>query len=511
MTRPNASAHAHQDKLLDFAYGELPAEEARRVEQHVQSCAKCNDELGSIRGVRLAFSRLPDEPAPDAGLESLLAYANQKARQNAAGPEPAHAKLRVWLFGLAGVSALGLIGIVGVNMTVQSRAREVAAAEFAATKNRDLQPPVAAPAPAPNANAAPVAQGIGGLEEKQDKEQAPSGQLQALGTGRMAAETQLDSAQRLGTQDLVGKAARSKMKGGKVGVTRVDVDPGYRPRRDDGGGAGALSMRGGSVGSSYGVSSGAPPSEGGLGSTLSEEAAAEPVAQEEAADDEAAKQVAQAPASDDEATNQEARQSDNEPIDPFAQAQAAPSEREAAGAREQASKSGLFDRRTEGPEGSFAESDSAFAGRTAAPKPASSAPSASREPSRIMAKKSSPPPPPQVSSAAPSEPKSERSTYDRVRNRAVVADTAPSAPPAKQPLTREQEIAQLRGYVAKATGVRLAEFLTRLCELEREEGDKRATATCGQVMKQFAGTEYARRAARQVQSVSDTDVQDAKK
>lgn len=461
MNRPNASAHAQQDKLLDFAYGELPADEARRVEQHVQSCAKCNDELGSIRGVRLAFSRLPEEPAPDAGLESLLAYANQKARQNAAGPEPAHAKFRVWLFGLAGVSALGLIAVVGVNMTMQSPAKEVAAAEFAATKNRDLAPPVAAPAPAPNANDAAFAQGIGGFEEKKDKEQAPSGPLQALGTGRMAAEAQLDSTQRLGTQDLVGKAARSKMKGGKVGVTRVDVDPGYRTRRDDGGGGGALSMRGGSVGASYGVSSGAPSSAGGWGATASEEVAAEP-AQEQASGDEAANQV-----------------------------------------------EGGVDRR-EAATGSLAKPDSALAGRTPAPKPASSAPVDFDEASRIMAKKSPPPPPSPVSSASPSESKSERASYDRAPNRAA-AKTAPSAPPSKQPLTRSQEIAQLRGYVANATGVRLAEFLTRLCELEREEGDKRASATCGRVMKQFAGTDYARRAARPVENVSDTDVQDAKK
>ncbi|MFP2933239.1 anti-sigma factor family protein, partial [Pyxidicoccus sp. 3LG] len=69
--------HAHEDRLLDFAYGELPVSEARVVEAHLQGCARCTQALHDIRGVRVTMSQLsPMEPAPDAGLESLLAYAH---------------------------------------------------------------------------------------------------------------------------------------------------------------------------------------------------------------------------------------------------------------------------------------------------------------------------------------------------------------------------------------------------------------------------------------------------
>ena len=64
--------HAHEDRLLDFVYGELPVPEAKLVEAHLQGCARCTQALDDIRGVRATMSQLSQEPAPDAGLESLL-------------------------------------------------------------------------------------------------------------------------------------------------------------------------------------------------------------------------------------------------------------------------------------------------------------------------------------------------------------------------------------------------------------------------------------------------------
>ena len=41
--------HAHEDRLLDFAYGELPAPEARAVESHLEGCTRCTELLDGHR------------------------------------------------------------------------------------------------------------------------------------------------------------------------------------------------------------------------------------------------------------------------------------------------------------------------------------------------------------------------------------------------------------------------------------------------------------------------------
>lgn len=109
-------AHAHEDRLLDFAYGELPPTEARLVEQHVHGCSRCSEALEGIRGVRTMMSRLSREPAPDAGLESLLAYAQQSARRASAGPEPAPRWWRRLLAPVLSVAALSVFGVVVVQV-----------------------------------------------------------------------------------------------------------------------------------------------------------------------------------------------------------------------------------------------------------------------------------------------------------------------------------------------------------------------------------------------------------
>jgi len=103
--------HAHEDRLLDFAYGELATAEAQAVEAHLQGCTRCTQALADIRGVRHTMAHLSTEAAPDAGLDSLLAYAQQSARRAAAGPAPAPSRWRRWLLpvlGVAGVAVLGL-------------------------------------------------------------------------------------------------------------------------------------------------------------------------------------------------------------------------------------------------------------------------------------------------------------------------------------------------------------------------------------------------------------------
>src|SRR5688572_33387243 len=106
------AAHQYEDKLLELAYGELPAPEASAVESHVRTCARCTEALAEIRTVRSTMGQLPMEPVPDTGLESLFAYADQAARRNAAGPAPVMTWWRRMMTPLIAAGALSLIGIV---------------------------------------------------------------------------------------------------------------------------------------------------------------------------------------------------------------------------------------------------------------------------------------------------------------------------------------------------------------------------------------------------------------
>jgi hypothetical protein len=104
------AAH-NQDKLLDYAYGELSAPEAKSLEEHLQYCSECTQALGSIQKVRRTMSQLPPASAPSAGLDSLIAYARQSARR-AQSKAPAR-WTRLWLPGAAAsLAALGLVVVV---------------------------------------------------------------------------------------------------------------------------------------------------------------------------------------------------------------------------------------------------------------------------------------------------------------------------------------------------------------------------------------------------------------
>lgn len=129
----NAGAHHSEDKLLDYAYGELTANEAAAVDAHLRSCTKCGQALAQIRSVRQTFAPLPMEAAPDAGLESLLAYAEQHARRSRAPAAP----WRRWVFGLASVAGLLVVGVVGLQASKE--APQSAAEVVAKTDRADRQ------------------------------------------------------------------------------------------------------------------------------------------------------------------------------------------------------------------------------------------------------------------------------------------------------------------------------------------------------------------------------------
>lgn len=152
--------HAQEDRLLDFVYGELPPIEARAVESHLEGCARCTELLNDIRGVRTTMAALPMESAPDAGLESLLAYAQQAARNAAAGPAPKPTWWRRWLVPVVGVAAVCTFGIISIQVSKSvaikpdlsaAKSEEVRRKEplAVAIPSPESAPTAAAPAPAP--------------------------------------------------------------------------------------------------------------------------------------------------------------------------------------------------------------------------------------------------------------------------------------------------------------------------------------------------------------------------
>lgn len=150
----STGVHQYEDKLLDFAYGELPANEAAAVDAHVRTCAKCGQALAQIKGVRSVFAPLPMVAAPEAGLESLLGYAEQHARR---AKEKTARPWRAWLFGLASAAALIVVGVVASRASDEGpqNARDVVASSLKAEqKNAPTAAPAAAvvaPDPAPEA------------------------------------------------------------------------------------------------------------------------------------------------------------------------------------------------------------------------------------------------------------------------------------------------------------------------------------------------------------------------
>lgn len=166
-----SAAHQYEDKLLEFAYGELPQHEADAVDAHVRGCTRCSQSLSEIRSVRTTMAQLPMESAPDAGLESLLAYAEQAAKRSA---RPAPSIWKRFLMPLASVMALAVVGVVGFRANKEfdtspaaaaadsklqdvTKAKEKAAEEkqqaqqqaLAKTEGEAVPPTVAAVAPAP--------------------------------------------------------------------------------------------------------------------------------------------------------------------------------------------------------------------------------------------------------------------------------------------------------------------------------------------------------------------------
>jgi len=132
--------HPDPDRLLELAYGELAETEADALHQHVSDCAVCGAELEKIGGVRRTMAPLGDVQSPEAGLESLLAYAEQSAER--ARKETRSGGGRKW-WGLVPVLLTALLVAGGVLLearkqfgaSVQALSGEVAATSPAADRD----------------------------------------------------------------------------------------------------------------------------------------------------------------------------------------------------------------------------------------------------------------------------------------------------------------------------------------------------------------------------------------
>jgi len=154
-----------RDALLDLVYGELPADQARAVQRHVDGCAACAETVAGYRAVRGAARALPREAQGTAGLESLLhhgALAAGRARRR---------RVLRWAWPLAAATVAVWVGVVAVRPpapapgSLGELAKAKAAAEPAGEAKKSLpgellgraespkSAPAASPSPAPAAPA----------------------------------------------------------------------------------------------------------------------------------------------------------------------------------------------------------------------------------------------------------------------------------------------------------------------------------------------------------------------
>ena len=168
----NAQADSCADfdaALLDYAYGELGSGPARSLEAHLQ-----------------AMGKLPGEPAPAQGLESLLAYAAQAARRR---QQPSRS---LWKWLGAALPVGGLLALLVVAVTHSSSQGNMIPATTAplassrqapeASDAGEGTPAAAIPLPASPAPAAKAAQNFADSPERSSRFAALAEAAQSAGS-----------------------------------------------------------------------------------------------------------------------------------------------------------------------------------------------------------------------------------------------------------------------------------------------------------------------------------------
>ncbi len=283
------AAHQYEDKLLEFAYGELPQHEADAVDAHVRGCARCSQALSELRSVRTAMATLPVETPSDAGLDSLLAYAEQAAKRNAAAAAPAPF-WKKYLTPLMAVMTVVTVGVVGLQASKELDSSPAAAAAdltlsarkepspFAKEERVQSPSPVVAAAPAPvptdEAEAADDSRKLNQALGFEGKRAAVQGKLEPTKKSAPQSVTRRSQvANAISPDDVVeqrqqnysdvglrgGKQALAEDAKKREALAKDDLAP-AAPLQDKGGAA-AFGLSGGSLGTSLDTPS---PGTGGL-------------------------------------------------------------------------------------------------------------------------------------------------------------------------------------------------------------------------------------------------------
>ena len=115
------------EQMVDFLYGELPADARAAFEAHVAGCERCRREVESFAQVRAVARTLLDEAPPARAHDAILRAAREAAAAAAAKPtkektakeetrkaEPARASLWDWLRGRWAFPTLATVGAMTV-------------------------------------------------------------------------------------------------------------------------------------------------------------------------------------------------------------------------------------------------------------------------------------------------------------------------------------------------------------------------------------------------------------
>ncbi|WP_405540203.1 zf-HC2 domain-containing protein [Streptomyces sp. NBC_00075] len=105
------SIQQHDSELLGaYVLGTLDEEEVRAVDEHVESCPRCGDELDGLREMQAALGEVPPEAfldGPPEGGDLLLQRTLRQARSERTGVER---RRRVVLSAVASVAAAAVLG-----------------------------------------------------------------------------------------------------------------------------------------------------------------------------------------------------------------------------------------------------------------------------------------------------------------------------------------------------------------------------------------------------------------
>lgn len=119
----------NQDNLSAYLDGELPAEDARQVERHVEECAVCRDLLRELRSVADVLGEMPHESAPTGLTEELQSQIERRLllargsedREPVSGADRALARERPPVWPRVAAVAACLLLAVGVAVLLHDR------------------------------------------------------------------------------------------------------------------------------------------------------------------------------------------------------------------------------------------------------------------------------------------------------------------------------------------------------------------------------------------------------